>query len=50
MAGKLYFSADDGNRGTELWKWNGTKAGTVLVKDIYPGDGAYYASAPIPPP
>lgn len=32
-----YFSADNGATGAELWKSDGTTAGTVLVKDIYPG-------------
>jgi ELWxxDGT repeat protein len=32
----LYFRADDGVTGNELWKSNGTEAGTVLVKDINP--------------
>jgi ELWxxDGT repeat protein len=32
----LYFSATDGMNGTELWKSDGTSAGTVLVKDINP--------------
>src|SRR5207248_6883299 len=38
--GTLFFSAYDGTDGQELWKSDGTVAGTVLVKDIYPG--AYY--------
>ncbi|HEX5152645.1 MAG TPA: ELWxxDGT repeat protein [Parafilimonas sp.] len=34
----LYFSAGDGSyRSDELWKSDGTTAGTVMVKDIYPG-------------
>jgi ELWxxDGT repeat protein len=35
--GTTLFSADDGIRGSELWKTDGTAAGTVLVKDILPG-------------
>jgi ELWxxDGT repeat protein len=34
---KLYFAADDGVNGEELWKSDGTAAGTVMVKDIVPG-------------
>ena len=33
----LYFSAFDPINGTELWKSDGTSAGTSLVKDINPG-------------
>ena len=39
--GTLFFQARDHVNGTELWKSDGTEAGTVLVKDIYPGtDGS----------
>ncbi|WP_301337667.1 ELWxxDGT repeat protein, partial [Microcystis aeruginosa] len=33
----LFFTANDNVNGTELWKSDGTEAGTVLVKDIFPG-------------
>jgi ELWxxDGT repeat protein len=35
--GTLFFAADDGSTGYELWKSDGTAEGTVLVKDINPG-------------
>jgi len=38
--GTMFFFADDVTNGTELWKSDGTAAGTVLVKDIRPGLGS----------
>ncbi|MEQ1906802.1 MAG: ELWxxDGT repeat protein, partial [Pirellulaceae bacterium] len=34
--GVLFFTANDGVHGTELWKSDGSIAGTVMVKDINP--------------
>jgi len=34
---KLYFKANDGVHGDELWVSDGTEAGTSLLKDINPG-------------
>lgn len=36
-AGRLYFSADDGVNGEEVWRTDGTSAGTALVADSNPG-------------
>ena len=36
----LYFDANDGTHGVELWKTNGTDAGTMMVKDINPEGGS----------
>jgi ELWxxDGT repeat protein len=38
--GTLFFVANDGVNGSELWKSDGTAAGTVLVRDIRPGPGS----------
>src|SRR5207302_399773 len=38
--GVAFFSAENGTNGRELWKSDGTEAGTVLVKDINPGSSS----------
>ena len=42
--GTLFFSADDGVNGKELWQSDGTAAGTMLVADILP---SVQSSAPL---
>jgi ELWxxDGT repeat protein len=37
VGGTLYFAADDGGNGRQLWKSDGTPQGTVMVKVIAPG-------------
>lgn len=37
VGGQAFFVADDGFTGSELWKTDGTVAGTMQVKDILPG-------------
>ena len=56
--GILYFAADDGAQGSELWRSDGTEAGTTMVKDINPGsidltdvnDTLYFAASRGPSP
>ncbi len=40
LAGTLFFTANDGQHGSELWKSDGTDAGTVMVRDINTGIGS----------
>jgi ELWxxDGT repeat protein len=42
--GTLLFAANDGVHGVELWRSDGTPAGTMLVKDIRPGAVSAMAS------
>jgi ELWxxDGT repeat protein len=37
IGNKLYYVANDGTTGQELWVTNGTASGTTVVKDIVPG-------------
>jgi ELWxxDGT repeat protein len=37
LDGVVYFAANDGIHGDELWRSDGTAAGTYMVKDIEPG-------------
>ena len=40
--GTLFFTIGPAGADAQLWKSNGTEAGTVLVKDISPGDQNIY--------
>ncbi len=43
--GTLFFTAITATAGRELWKSDGTAAGTALVKDINPGSGFSFPSS-----
>lgn len=40
LKNEIYFTADDGVHGTEIWITDGTPAGTRMIKDIRPGSGS----------
>lgn len=40
--GEIYFSADDGEHGQELWRTDNASGGVVLVKDLIVGSGSSY--------
>ena len=42
ISNTLYFAANDGTNGYELWKTDGTASGTVMVKDINSGSGSSF--------
>lgn len=44
---ELYFIANDYINGSELWKTDGTEAGTVMLKEINPAKGMYDNSSEI---
>ena len=48
VPGGVYFAADDGEHGVELWRSDGTEDGTTLVADVASGsDGALAHLEPV---
>lgn len=46
MDNVLYFYGSDDTAGFELWRTDGTTAGTYMIKDINPGIGASFSFTP----
>jgi ELWxxDGT repeat protein/YVTN family beta-propeller protein len=44
----VFFTADDGEHGRELWRTDGTPGGTILLRDIAPGVEHGVYDAPVP--
>ena len=47
VGGTMFFSALEPSTGYELWKTDGTTAGTKLIKDIVPGWGSSTITKPV---
>lgn len=46
VGNEVFFSADDGANGKELWRSDGTGGGTVMVEDVFPGNDAGFPPSP----
>lgn len=46
LGNKVFFKADDGTTGQELWVSDGTAAGTHIVQDLAPGAPSSYPTNP----
>jgi uncharacterized delta-60 repeat protein len=40
LDGRLFFTADDGTHGREIWSSDGTDLGTFMAQDVNPGSGS----------
>lgn len=50
LGDKLYFTADDGIHGYEVWEWDGTPKGFRMLKEIFPGPASIPSAAQVSPP